>query len=176
MRRLLLLRHAKSSWEQSGLDDMSRPLAARGRSAAPLIGRHISGYGLIPDLVVCSSAERARQTLELVHAEWDDGVDEKTPRVEMRAALYLAAPSDMLAMLRRLDDGIKTVMLVGHNPGMGMLAMRLAAKGDPRGMKTMARNFPTAALAVLDLEIASWRALDPGCGYLQSFIRPKDLT
>ena len=175
MRRLLLLRHAKSSWDQSDLEDVSRPLAARGRRAAPLIGRHISARALIPDLVLCSSAERARQTLELVRAEWDAAFS-SAAKVDMRKALYLATPGDMLEMLRRLNDRIKTVLLIGHNPGMAMLAERLAARGDPRGMKAMTKKFPTAALAVLDFDIKTWRLLDHGQGELQSFVRPKDLA
>lgn len=173
MRRLLLLRHAKSSWDQGDLDDMARPLAPRGRRAAPLIGRHLAGRGLVPDLVLCSTAVRARQTLELVSAEWErpegDGV-----QVEMRASLYLAPPGELLAAIQRLDAAIGCVMIIGHNPGMATLAGRLAAKGDPHGMKTMAVKYPTAALAVIDLDVSSWTAALPGTGYLQSFVRPKD--
>ncbi len=175
MRRLLLLRHAKSSWDQENLDDASRPLAPRGRKAAPLIGRHISGRGLIPDLVLCSTAERARQTLELVGAEWDRTAGGFETSVEMRASLYLATPGEMLATLRRLGDDIASVMIIGHNPGMATLTRRLAATGDPRGMKTLAAKFPTAALAVLELAIGGWQEITPGCGHLQSFVRPKDL-
>lgn len=176
MRRLMLLRHAKSSWDQRGIDDASRTLAPRGRRAAPLIGRHISGRGLVPDLVLCSSAERARQTLELVRAEWDHARDDKTPKVEMRSALYMATPDEMLEILRRLDDDIASVMVVGHNPGLQGLAQRLVTKGDPRGLKSMARKFPTAALAVIELGAEQWPAIRPGKGYLQSFVRPKDLS
>ncbi len=174
MRRLLLLRHAKSSWDQGDLDDMSRPLSARGRRAAPLIGRHISARGLVPGLVLCSTAERARQTLELVAAEWERQEGEGA-KVDLRASLYLCPPGELLAAVRRLDDDIDCAMIIGHNPGMAMLAGRLAINGDPRGMKTMAAKFPTAALAVLDLDIKSWKATAPGSAYLQSFVRPKDL-
>ena len=174
MRRLLLLRHAKSSWDHGGLDDVSRPLSPRGRGAAPLIGRHISGRDLVPDLVLCSTAERARRTLELVIAEWERPAGEGA-KVEMRASLYLSPPGELLAAIRRLDDDIDCVMIIGHNPGMAMLAGLLAVKGDPRGMKTMAAKFPTAALAVLDLDVKSWKATSPGSGYLQAFVRPKDL-
>ena len=174
MRRLLLLRHAKSSWDQGDDDDAARPLAARGRRAAPLIGRYISRHGLVPDLVLCSTAERARQTLELVIAEWErPAVD--AAKVEMRSSLYLAPPGEMLAAIRRVDEAVERLMIIGHNPGMAMLALRLAARGDPRGMKTMAAKYPTAALAVLDFEIEKWPAIAPGAGYLQSFVRPKDL-
>ncbi len=174
MLRLLLLRHAKSSWDQAGLDDISRPLSPRGRRAAPLIGRHISGRGLVPNLVLCSTAERAQQTLELVRAEWERPAGDGA-KVEMRASLYLCPASELLAAIRRLDDDIESAMIIGHNPGMEMLAGQLAVMGDPRGVKTMAAKFPTAALAVLDLDVGSWHSVAPGCGFLQSFVRPKDL-
>ncbi len=174
MRRLLLLRHAKSSWDQGDLDDVARPLSPRGRKAAPLIGRHISGRGLVPELVLCSTAERARQTLELVAAEWERPAGDSA-KVDMRASLYLSSAGDLLAAIKRLDDDIDCAMIIGHNPGIATLAGRLAAKGDPRGMKTMASKFPTAALAVIDLNVKAWKATAPGAGYLQSFVRPKDL-
>lgn len=174
MRRLLLLRHAKSSWDQRNQEDALRPLAPRGRRAAPLIGRHLDGQGMVPDLVLCSTAERARQTLELVSAEWDR-TDGDGPTIEMRGSLYLAPPGEMLAALRRLSDAIESVMIIGHNPGMAMLAGQLALKGDPRGLKTMAVKYPTAALAVIDFDVDAWRAVMPGTGYLWSFVRPKDL-
>ncbi|MGI9509252.1 MAG: SixA phosphatase family protein, partial [Geminicoccaceae bacterium] len=174
MRRLLLLRHAKSSWDQRDQEDVQRPLAPRGRQAAPLIGRHLGGQGLVPDLVLCSTAERARQTLALVRAEWDRA-DGEGAAVEMRASLYLAPPGEMLAALRRLDDATESVMIIGHNPGMALLAGQLALKGDPRGLKTMAVKFPTAALAVIDFDVDAWRSIAPGRGRLQSFVRPKDL-
>jgi phosphohistidine phosphatase len=176
MRRLTLLRHAKSSWDQGDLDDASRPLAPRGRRAAPLIGRYISSHDLIPDLVLCSSAERARQTLELVRAEWDRSGSASDFKVETRAALYLATPGEMMAMLRRLGNDVSAVMLIGHNPGMEVLAKRLAAKGDSKIIDMMTAKFPTAALAVLDLDIGRWKSLEVGCGHLRSFIRPKDLA
>ncbi|MGI9416976.1 MAG: SixA phosphatase family protein [Geminicoccaceae bacterium] len=174
MRRLLLLRHAKSSWDQDGLDDAERPLAPRGRKAAPLMGRYISGRRLVPDLVLCSTAERARQTLELVIAEWERSAGESV-RVEMRTSLYLAHPGELLAALKRIDDGVERLMIIGHNPGLAILAERLAAKGDPRGMKALSKKFPTAALAVIDLDVERWADAAPGTGYLQSMVRPKDL-
>ena len=175
MRRLMLLRHAKSSWNDADIDDIDRPLAPRGRKAAPLMGRHISRAGLHPDLVLCSSALRARQTWELVAAEWDSAAAYGPPRLEMRSSLYLAPPGEILLMLRRVDDEVGTVMVIGHNPGMATLARLLAVTGDPRGLNTINAKFPTAALAVITFDIDHWRALAPGSGFLQSFVRPKDL-
>lgn len=174
MRRLMLLRHAKSNWDHDDLEDRLRPLAPRGRRAAPVIGRHISGLGLVPDLVLCSTALRAVQTLELVTAEWERAGGQHV-QVEMRASLYLASVGELLSVIGRLDDDIKLAMIIGHNPGMAGLALKLAARGEPRGMRIMAEKFPTAALAVIDLDVSQWAAVSPGTGFLQSFIRPKDL-
>ncbi len=174
MRQLLLLRHAKSSWDRPDLDDAARPLNARGQRAAPLMGRYISGRGLVPDLVLCSTAVRARQTLELVTAEWETVGDTET-KVTMRSSLYLASAGELSSMVRRMDDEAERVMFIGHNPGMAAFARLLSEEGDPEGLKAMAAKFPTAALAVIDLDISSWKNTAPGTGVLQSFVRPKDL-
>lgn len=175
MRRLLLLRHAKSSWDSDDLDDSARPLAARGRRAAPVIGRHISGQGLVPDLVLCSTAERARQTLELVVAEWERGAGDRA-KVTTRSSLYLASAGELLATVKRLDQEVESVMIVGHNPGLEAFASLLSGEGDPEGMKTMAKKFPTAAFAVIDLDISTWKDASPDSGFLRSFVRPRDLA
>jgi len=138
------------------------------------MGRHISGKDLVPDLVLCSTAERARQTLELVTAEWERSAADRA-KVEMHSSLYLASLGELLAVLKRLDDDIKSAMIVGHNPGMAVLAGQLAARGEAKAMKTMAAKYPTAALAVIDFDMESWTEIAPGTGSLQSFIRPKDL-
>ncbi len=176
MRLLMLLRHAKSSWDQFGLDDIDRPLSSLGRSAAPLLGRYLSRQGMHPDLVLCSSAVRAYQTWELVSAEWDQVDKAGSPPVEMRSSLYLANPIELQSTIKRIGDDIKTVMIIGHNPGMAQLAARLVIGGDPRGMKSMTKKFPTAALAIIQLPIESWSLLRAGQGRLEAFVRPKDLT
>lgn len=157
------------------LDDVDRPLAPRGRLAAPLLGRHISRRGIEPDLVLCSSAVRARQTWELVSAEWDYGSATDQPRFEMRASLYLARPTELMSAIRRIDDDIKTAMIIGHNPGMEQLAQQLAIEGYSKGLKKIVKKFPTAALAVIEFPIERWSLLKIGSGKLADFIRPKDL-
>jgi len=174
MRRLLLLRHAKSSWNQGNLDDAARPLAPRGRRAAPLMGRLIRGRKLVPDLVLCSTAVRARQTLELVTAEWERMAGPGA-RSELRTSLYLASAAELLSAVKRLDDDIERAMIVGHNPGMASLASLLATTGDTEALKVMAMKFPTAALAVIEFDVDSWKAVLPDAGRLQSFVRPRDL-
>ncbi len=175
MRHLMLLRHAKSSWDQVGLEDIDRPLSPRGRSAAPLLGRYISRKYRYPDLVLCSSAVRAYQTWELVSAEWDQADKPASPVVEIRTSLYLANPIDLQSTIKRIGDDVKTAMIIGHNPGMEQLAARLTHKGDPRDLKLMAKKFPTAALAIIQLSIESWSSLRTGQGRLEAFVRPKDL-
>jgi phosphohistidine phosphatase len=171
----MLLRHAKSSWDQVDVDDVDRPLAPRGRSAATLLGRFISRKGLEPELVLCSSATRARQTWEMVAAEWDQADQSGLPRLEMRASLYLASVGELFSTLRRIDDDVAAIMIIGHNPGMEQMARRLVSQGDPKGLKRLRKKFPTAALAAIDLPIESWSTLKSGQGELQAFIRPKDL-
>lgn len=176
MRCLMLLRHAKSSWDHRDLEDADRPLAARGRTAAPLLGRYISRHNLMPDLVMCSSARRAQQTWELVSAEWDQTSPQTAQLLEMRSSLYLAGLGEMQTMLRRADNHARTIMIIGHNPGMAQLAMHLVGEGQSKDLRSMAKKFPTAALAIIDLPIEGWSELGRGEGHLRAFVRPKDLA
>jgi len=170
MRTLLLMRHAKSSWDQPGLADLERPLAPRGRLAAPLIARHLRDQGLVPDLVLCSPALRVQETWQLMTPVLGGSVASKTLR-----SLYPGAPSRLLEALRRLSDEIGTALLIGHNPGLAAFAVALAATGPKKALQQMRAKFGTACLAVLACEIAHWRELDAGVGRLESFVRPKDL-
>ena len=113
MLTLSLLRHAKSSWDDSSLDDFERPLNKRGEAAAPRMGAFMAQHGLAPDLILCSSAVRARQTLELVLPHLAD-----RPQVVYEDGFYLAAPSAMLARLHKVDAKVRHVLIVGHDPGM----------------------------------------------------------
>ena len=176
MRQLMLLRHAKSSWDHADLDDIDRPLAPRGRHAAPLLGRYISRRKLEPDLVLCSSAARARQTWELVSAEWDHANATAKPRLDMRPSFYLARPAALMSAIQRIDDEVTSAMIIGHNPGMGQLARQLVNGENAKALKKMEKKFPTAALAVIRFPVESWSSLTFGSGELVSFIRPKDLT
>jgi phosphohistidine phosphatase len=170
MRTLLLMRHAKSSWDQPGLPDLDRPLAPRGRLAAPLIARHLQTEGLIPDLVLCSPALRVQETWQLMSPVWGGGIASQTLR-----SLYPGAPVHLLETLRQLPDEVGRALLIGHNPGLAAFAAALAAAGPKQAMQRMGAKFGTAAVAVLTFEIDHWRALAPGSGRLESFVRPKDL-
>ena len=171
MLTLSLLRHAKSSWEDGSLEDFERPLAKRGESAAPRMGAFMAERGLAPQLVLCSTAARARQTLDLVlpHLAGD-------PSVVYEDRLYLAAPSVLLARLRKVDGNISHVMIVGHDPGMHGLAVALAGAGEPSMLQALAAKFPTAGLAVIRFKARSWAKVGRGAGRLELFTTPKMLA
>ena len=172
MRTLLLLRHAKSSWDDPGLEDFDRPLAPRGEKAAPLMASYLEKMGLRPDLVLCSPAARAHQTWSLVARSLGDKI-----AVNELQGLYLGAPSRLLEAVRRASDRAGCVMLVGHNPGMEHLAMALAGpSSDPTALAKLHDKFPTAALAEIEFEVAAWTNVARGAGCLKRFIRPQDLA
>lgn len=151
MKTLLLLRHAKSSWKDESLPDHERPLNKRGKKAAPLMGRLLRNEGLVPDLVLSSTAMRARRTAEHVM----EAAELEGP-LRLIDEIYLATAGTLLDVAARLpSDQVRRLLLVGHNPGMEDLVAMLS--GHPRA-------FPTAALAVFDLEIEHWHDLGPGVG------------
>lgn len=170
MPALLLLRHAKSSWDDPDLDDFDRPLAPRGRNAAPRMGAEIASCGWQPDLALVSTAARARQTWDLVLPALN-GV----PETVLDRHLYLAPPATILALLKGAPPPAETAIVVGHNPGMEMLALSLSGPGsDDDALRTMAEKFPTAALARFEFD-GSWADLGTAKTRLTHFVRPRDL-
>lgn len=169
MKSVLLLRHAKSSWDDASLADFDRPLAERGRTAAPKMGEYIAANDLAPDAVLVSGARRALETWDLIRPH----LAAPTSRVENN--LYGATPDLMFAWLRQLQDDIGSVMLIGHNPGFEELAARLAGDGRKKAMKRLRKKYPTAALAVLRFDTADWSSIQWGGAFLERFVRPKDL-
>ena len=170
MRTLMLLRHAKSSWDQPALADADRPLAPRGQTAVPLIARHIKAQKWRPDLVLCSHAERVRETWQLMTPILGRSIECRTLRT-----IYLGAPSRLLEALRRAADEVGTLMLIGHNPGLGRLAVSLCGTGPKKALARMQAKFPTGTLAVIDFNVDHWSEIAPGGGRLEAFVRPKDL-
>ena len=173
MHQLLLLRHAKSSWDEPRMDDRERPLNPRGRLAAAAVRQVMRDIGLAPDLVLASPAKRALQTLAALEP-WDE-----TPLVEQVEALYLASPDELLAVLRGVASTVRSVLVVGHNPGLHELALLLvgSAAMTPAhaDMRHLAEGLPTGGLA--EFAIAGpWRELAEGCGRLQRFVAPRDLA
>jgi phosphohistidine phosphatase len=171
MLTLLLLRHAKSSWDDPALEDFERPLAPRGEAAAPRMGAYVAKHRLVPDLVLCSPAVRARQTLDLVLAELPRG----GPTVAYEEGFYLAAPSVLLARLRKIDGKVARAMVVGHDPGMQGLAVELAGTGEREDLEALAAKFPTAGLAVITFKGQDWSKIGPGRGHLARFVTPRSL-
>lgn len=168
MRRLILLRHAKSD-RPAGIPDRERPLNGRGRRAAPAVGAHIAGEGFRPDLTLVSPAERTRETWEAVCAALGG------PEARTVPEIYEAAPETVLAAIRGAPDAAATVMVVGHNPGIGDLAAALAGEGPRKALSRLAVEFPTAAYAVIDFDAETWAAIAPGEGRLERFVRPRDI-
>lgn len=166
-RRLHLLRHAKSSWSDSALADHDRPLSARGRKACELLAAELAGGGVEPQLVLCSSARRTRETLELIASALGDGYD-----VSFERAIYEAGAQELIDGLGGVPGETRSVMLIGHQPALGELALSLAGSGE--GRRALADKFPTGALASLDLA-GGWTELAPGSAELVAFIRPEQL-
>lgn len=170
MLTLSLLRHAKSDWSTRGQGDFDRPLAQRGLEAAPRMGAYMAANDVAPALVLCSTAVRARQTLDLVLPHLA-----KPPKVVHDDKLYLASPNIMLAQLRKSAGAARHVLMVGHDPGMHDLAVSLAATGAGADLQALHAKFPTAALAVLAFEVQGWDEVAPGGGHLLRFVAPKRL-
>ncbi|MBL7501675.1 histidine phosphatase family protein [Frankia sp. CNm7] len=162
----MLLRHAKSDWADAGTPDAERPLSRDGRHACTLVAEHFTDVGLAPDLILCSSALRTRQTVQRIAPALPPNVPVLT-----EDRLYLAEPEELLSRLRDVDDGVPSVLLVGHNPGIHTLAVALLPPADRVKIPT----FPTAALAVLDLGTRRWAELGPACTRFASFVTPKHL-
>lgn len=161
--RLILTRHAKSGWDDPDLEDFERPLTERGRRSARAIGGWLKDKGYVPDLVLCSAAERTRETLAIILGEWPDA-----PEVGYRQALYHASSRGILDVLARVEA--RTVMIVGHNPGIGTLACSIVRQ---RPDHPDFGRYPTAATSVIDFEANSWR--DIQVGRCVDFIVPRDL-
>lgn len=163
-RRLYLLRHAKSSWDDLSLADHDRPLAGRGRRAASAMADHLA----VPDLVLCSTSVRTRQTYARLQPVLADAP------VRYERDVYAASADTLLALLRGVTDELGSVLVIGHNPGMEELALLLARPSAERD--DVAVKFPTAALASLELDAdVRWSGLEAGRATLTGFVRPRDL-
>jgi phosphohistidine phosphatase len=166
VRFVYLLRHAKSSWKSS-VADHERPLARRGRRAAKAISRHVREQGLEPELVLCSTARRARETLERIEPALG------SPAVRIERPLYGARSDALLDRLRAVPDEVGSVMLIGHNPGLQQLALELAQPAAE--VHELQAKFPTAALVTLAFPARTWRLLEPDTAELVGFVRPREL-
>ena len=168
MTTLHLLRHAKSSWADEELSDHDRPLAPRGRRAAKAMADHLRERGVAPQLVLCSSARRALETLELVAPALGPKA-----RVQVEDGLYGASGEELLDRLRRVPAATASVMLVGHNPAMQDLALALAAPGA--ATERLRAKFPTGALATLRIPDGGWPDLRRRGAELVDVVLPREL-
>ena len=171
MPRLMLLRHAKSSWTEAATTDFERPLAPRGQKAAPLMGRYMLENGLLPDRVLCSSALRTRLTFAAILPFLDTDVSALFVR-----SIYDALDDDYLGILRSQGGDAETLLLIGHNPATHETALALAGTGKADDIERLEAGFPTAALAVIDFEDGDWPTLEAGSGRLVRFVKPRDLA
>jgi phosphohistidine phosphatase len=167
MKKLFLLRHAKSSHDDSTLSDHDRPLASRGRRAAKAMGVHLREHRVEPALILCSSAVRARQTL--------DGIApglRGSPEVRVESELYELSAAGLLVRLERIPAAVPSTMVIGHNPAIERLALDLASGGPD--LAKLARKYPTGALAILEFG-GAWSDLDADGARLVGFVKPRDL-
>ena len=168
VKRVYLLRHAKSAWDDTSLRDRDRPLAPRGRKAAKRMGRWSRKHDVRPQLVVCSNAVRARETLQRMLPALGE------PEVWVEVTLYAASADTLLERIRAFPDEVDDAMLVGHNPGVMDLVLLLARPGTLRDRAS--ENVPTGALAVLELDASRWPAAAPGAATLRRFVVPRELS
>jgi phosphohistidine phosphatase len=172
MRRLMLLRHAKTETDAPSGRDQDRRLDDRGRKDAAEIGRWIGSHPPFPDAVLVSSAVRTHQTWEIVWAAMKETAP--SPRLELLPELYGADPAQLLQSIREASvHDPKRLMLIGHNPGMHELALALARRGDDAGLRALASNLPTAGLAIYDFPIDDWNDVAFHRGQLVVFVSPK---
>lgn len=167
---ILLLRHAKSDWGAPGQSDHERSLNRRGARAALALADHIARHVPHPDLILCSTAARTRQTLAPLLRSLAP-----PPPVSFEKGLYLASEEILLARLRALQDNVTLPLLIGHNDGIWLLAHALAGTGEVDALARLAIKYPTGALAVLRTPATHWRSLGRGQCELVSFVAPREI-
>ena len=170
MRRLMLLRHAKSDWTAPGARDHDRTLNPRGREAASKMGAYMARHALVPDLIVASSATRVTETLDLVVPAF-----EKPPKIVSDRQLYEADAASLIAFIKETPREAHSLLLVGHNPGLGELASMLIAAGDVETRQRLLEKFPTGGLAVIDFAVDDWTKIHRRGGRLDRFVVPRAL-
>ena len=171
MKRLTVLRHAKSSWKDRELDDFDRPLNGRGRRAAQRMGQEISERGMHFDFVLASPAARIRETI--------DGISEHhrlNAPMHFEPRIYMARVAELIELISTVPDEKSSVLLVGHNTSAERLVAKLSADDETGLRRRVEEKFPTAALAAIELPIKSWKDVQPECGRLVALIYPSDLA
>jgi phosphohistidine phosphatase len=167
MRRLLLLRHAKTERPEPGERDRDRRLTKRGRDDAPLIGAYMARHGLVPDLALVSPATRAEETWALVAKALPTA-----PKVVEEEGIYNAGRDKLIGIIRKARDA-HVLLVVGHNPGLHELAVSLIASGDVEARERVNEKLPTSGLVVIDLPFDDWSRLHPNAGRIERFVSPR---
>lgn len=170
MKRLTLLRHAKSSWDDAVARDFDRPLNAKGHRAGRTVGREMRRLGLRFDAVVASPAARVAETLEEVEQGYGGSL---APNFDKR--IYLASPEALIEVVKTTDDEVNRLLLAGHSPGLEQLALYLSGVRDTELRSALEEKYPTGAIAEIELPVGSWDDIEKGRGTLVRFIRPRDL-
>lgn len=166
MKKLTLMRHAKSSWADSDIPDIERTLGNRGRNAAELLGKWLASSGNAPDQVIVSSATRCQETWELASAAFSN-----SPTVTTDAKLYMASPDEILDIVRNTATS-DNVLVIAHMPGIGNLANTLRV--DPAPAHAAFDKYPTGGTTVLEVQ-GEWAALEHGTTHLDTYITPAEL-
>jgi len=170
MKSLHLLRHAKSSWKDFGLNDHDRPLSKRGSQTAKMMAAYLRRAKIAPDLVICSTAVRAQQTLEpIIKAA------KKPPKIVLVRGIHEGAQRTLWEQLWNLPESAKSVLLIGHNPALHDLALELAHADLDKLLPSAGEKFPTGAMASFRFD-GAWKALEPHGALLASFITPKSIA
>jgi len=171
LKRLILFRHGKSEWKDTDIPDHDRPLAPRGERAAVVMGRYLRQIEQPIDLVLSSTARRARDTWALAATQIDGLIPTRTD-----AGIYLKGSDGLVDRIQEIEAGVSNLLVVGHNPDLEELCQLLSADGDKALRGEAARKFPTGAIAIIDLEIDDWVDLPGSTGKLVDFQTPKNLV
>ena len=161
MKRLYLIRHAKSSWKDPNLQDFERPLNKRGKGDAPLMGQHLNSHQVRPDLIISSSAKRALKTARIIAK----AIGFPKEQIVTDESIYEAGVSSLLQVIHHIDEAANQIMLFGHNPGLTMLAESLT--------NAVIENIPTCGIFCVDFDITSWKDVKAGTGTMVFFDYPK---
>lgn len=170
MLTLSLFRHAKSSWDDAAMKDLDRPLAERGRAAAPVMGAYLAKEGLLPDLVLSSPSVRTRATCALAFSAF-----QSPPMILFEDVLYLASLRTLLGRIRRAENAVRHLMVVGHNPGLHELALELIGHAPKKPLAELAAKLPTGGLVVLEFDSETWADAGPEKASLARFVTPRML-
>tara|TARA_Y100001970_G_C14159549_1_gene817679 strand:+ start:832 stop:1407 length:576 start_codon:yes stop_codon:yes gene_type:complete len=167
---LILMRHAKSSWDNSYKDDFDRPLNSRGKENAQMVAKHIHSLGFKPELTLCSSAARCKQTLELIIPYFPTKM-----HIRYLDELYLAPERTILEMIKSIELSINQMLVIGHNPGLSDLSQSLIYSSNKKNDYFETQQFPTSAASIFEMSINNWLNLKLSDSKIIDFVTPKKL-